>query len=396
MVGDIEKKKTVILTRQQLYDRVWSGPMTKLAAEFGVSDAGLAKMCKRLAVPRPPRGYWAKLAAGKKVSKMRLPEPKGDTPAKVTITPSPAAEQAPVLSKETAARIEAVREDVAKIPVPDRLLRPHPVVAGWIAKRADQRREARERRRLMGQGYDPGEFTEIERREHRIVDALFKAIERNGGKVLEGTVHGEIVEVGKEKIEFRIRQKQKQIRRPPTIEEKKQSWNRDKEVIIETITTDILVLEIRTYLPAGLRSKWLETPEKSMEDLLPDIVATFVAAGPLLFQLRLEREEESRRREAAQEKRREEEGRRKRDDNRWHLFRRFASQAQDIADARRLLAALKTHGADVSQVVGERSIAEWIEWVEKRILRDDPLLMEPRDIFSSLAAVSKWNYRPED
>ena len=90
------------------------------------------------------------------------------------------------------------------------------------------------------------------------------------------------------------------------------------------------------------------------------------------------------------------ERRRKRDDNRWQLFRRFASKAQDVAEARRLIAALKGKGADPAEMVGERSVGEWIEWAEERIRRDDPLLMEPKDLFSSLAAVSEWNYRPED
>lgn len=396
MANDIAPKKTVVLTRQELYDRVWSSPMTKLAAEFGISDAGLIKICKRLDVPRPPQGHWAKKAAGKKVRQLPLREPKDGTPPSATISPTPPPEPAPAPSKETAAKMEAVREEVAKIPVPDRLLRPHPVVAGWIAKRTDQRREARERRRLLGHAYDPGEFTEIERREHRIFDALFKALERNGGKVPDGQVRGEVVEMGREKIEFSIRQKQKQIRRPPTIEEKKQSWNRDKELIYQTITTNMLILEIKTGLPGRLRSKWLETPENPLEAMLPDIVATFVAAGPLLLQQRLKREEESRLWEAKQEKRREEERRRKRDDNRWQLFRRFASKAQDVAEARRLIAALKGKGADPAEMVGERSVGEWIEWAEERIRRDDPLLMEPKDLFSSLAAVSEWNYRPED
>ena len=55
------------LTRQELYDLVWSTPMTKLAESFGLSDVGLAKICDRHRVPTPPRGYWAKKDAGKKV-----------------------------------------------------------------------------------------------------------------------------------------------------------------------------------------------------------------------------------------------------------------------------------------------------------------------------------------
>jgi len=45
------------LTRQQLYDLVWSKP---------VRDVALAKRCRAVRVPIPPRGYWARVAAGQK------------------------------------------------------------------------------------------------------------------------------------------------------------------------------------------------------------------------------------------------------------------------------------------------------------------------------------------
>jgi hypothetical protein len=45
------------LTRQELYERVWKEPMTKVAAEFGLSDRGLAKIraYDYLSDPRPAR-----------------------------------------------------------------------------------------------------------------------------------------------------------------------------------------------------------------------------------------------------------------------------------------------------------------------------------------------------
>lgn len=60
-------------TRQELYDLVWSTPASRLAQDFGVSDVAVAKRCKRLGVPRPFRGYWAKVEAGKKPRKSPLP-----------------------------------------------------------------------------------------------------------------------------------------------------------------------------------------------------------------------------------------------------------------------------------------------------------------------------------
>ncbi len=52
------------LTREELYELVWSKPMLELAKDFGLSDVALAKRCRRLAVPVPGRGYWARVAAG--------------------------------------------------------------------------------------------------------------------------------------------------------------------------------------------------------------------------------------------------------------------------------------------------------------------------------------------
>jgi hypothetical protein len=53
------------LTREALYALVWSEPMLKVAARYGVSSSYMARVCTLLNVPRPERGYWAKLAAGK-------------------------------------------------------------------------------------------------------------------------------------------------------------------------------------------------------------------------------------------------------------------------------------------------------------------------------------------
>jgi hypothetical protein len=39
--------------------------MRELALEYGLSDVGLAKVCKRHKIPTPPVGYWSKLRSGK-------------------------------------------------------------------------------------------------------------------------------------------------------------------------------------------------------------------------------------------------------------------------------------------------------------------------------------------
>jgi hypothetical protein len=60
------------LTREELYDLVWSTPATKLGERFSLSGRGLAKLCERHEIPVPERGWWAKKAAGHNVEKPPL------------------------------------------------------------------------------------------------------------------------------------------------------------------------------------------------------------------------------------------------------------------------------------------------------------------------------------
>src|SRR4051812_41836717 len=107
-------------TRQELYERVWHIPMDRLAKELGLSGNGLAKICRRLAIPYPGRGYWARKAAGQPVRQTQLgPAPAG-TPAEVTIRPTPPPPPPPELSPELQRSLASAREIMSKISVPKR------------------------------------------------------------------------------------------------------------------------------------------------------------------------------------------------------------------------------------------------------------------------------------
>lgn len=63
------------VSREDLYKEVWAEPMTTVAARYEVSSSFLARVCQRLNVPRPPRGYWAQRAVGIKLKQPPLPPP---------------------------------------------------------------------------------------------------------------------------------------------------------------------------------------------------------------------------------------------------------------------------------------------------------------------------------
>ena len=60
--------------RNELYEEVWNNPASKVAAKYGISDVMLGKVCRKLSIPVPGRGYWARKAAGQKLKKSLLPQ----------------------------------------------------------------------------------------------------------------------------------------------------------------------------------------------------------------------------------------------------------------------------------------------------------------------------------
>jgi len=67
----------ITFEREALYAEVWTDAVSTVSKRYGLSDNGLRKICKKLGVPLPPLGYWAKLRAGQKVKKLPLPRHTG-------------------------------------------------------------------------------------------------------------------------------------------------------------------------------------------------------------------------------------------------------------------------------------------------------------------------------
>jgi hypothetical protein len=72
----------IVLRRENLYEQVWNEPVRRIASRLGISDVALAKACRRLGVPLPPRGYWARIAAGQTPKRPPLPARRADTSAR--------------------------------------------------------------------------------------------------------------------------------------------------------------------------------------------------------------------------------------------------------------------------------------------------------------------------
>ncbi|MCA9852244.1 MAG: hypothetical protein KC482_01365 [Dehalococcoidia bacterium] len=182
-------------SRKEVYEAVWKEPVSIIAARFEVSDVGLAKACRRSAIPVPPRGYWARLRAGQTPERPPLPPPPDGRPDRLffgrdtslVVAPhSPSQDddeddelpgEPPAFPDDLVERTERAGQQVRRVGVPSLRKRIHPAIAS-IVKREEERR---------GQGsprWDPYNPPLVESRWEmrrlRLLNALFLAFERLG------------------------------------------------------------------------------------------------------------------------------------------------------------------------------------------------------------------------
>ena len=172
-----------IIIRKQLYDKVWSTPMTAIAREFGLSDTGMAKLCRRHDIPRPPRGYWAKVEHGQKPRRSKLPNPEQDAAVEIHET------EKNRLDPEIRTQVDVLREQLGPVPVRDNLRGAHRLVSEmrWYLDgcKVD---DYGLYRMSSAAPLDLKVSKSGMPRALRIMDALLKAAEKQGWEVRQGPV----------------------------------------------------------------------------------------------------------------------------------------------------------------------------------------------------------------
>src|SRR5262249_34835555 len=116
------------LTRDDIYERVWSKPTIHVARELGISDVALAKICAKLNVPKPPSGYWRQVEVGRRVRKPPLPKLGPNGRSEIWIQPTEKKIEASDQDPEFLETLEFERDPVNRIIVGDNLRKAHSLV----------------------------------------------------------------------------------------------------------------------------------------------------------------------------------------------------------------------------------------------------------------------------
>jgi len=361
-------------TRQALYDLLWSKPKTVVAAELGLSDVGLGKICREANIPIPPRGYWARITAGQKPARIPFPVRGLGQKDEVTIgreawtgreeriTELP---PAPMFSESLAEVTQRAQKLLGKVSAAKTLANPHPLIARLLAD--DKKR----RQALIDEPYSwrkPRFDEPLARRRLKILNALFLMLGKAGFKPsLRGEEAEELgVIVGNFNVSLTLTKVEQRSR--PAKDKAAPSKPR-------------LHLEIINWAQGGEfpKNHWCDTEETTLEEHLPEIAANLLVAGEMLYRghaiwdhkrlAERKAEQDEKIRQAEEKAAREAEAARLADQQR----RRDALlAAADNRQKATILRALVAEAEQQPNVVAAEGFETWRAWVLAEATRLDP------------------------
>jgi hypothetical protein len=380
MTDEVEDTRPKPLDRAQLYNLVWSEPIIKIAKRYGLSDVGLSKLCRRHNIPLPPRGYWAKLQAGKAVQRLALPNNEGEDSRNAILEAVTHSKQGEGNTQEADSRLQAERLPANKIVVPGDMSQLHPVIQqAWSAYRT-VKRDPRAQYPLIDGKRHPSlsiSHTNTERG-LRILNAIFQAAVERGMKLEADSSRRfyTVINAGREKFFVHIRE---HIHSEETEASKK--WQekyggrgvwRDREY--DYTPTNNFDLELRDHENRRNIQKWSDRPGKLIEDRLNECLAKMIREDERRKALDQQRERWRQEYEAQQERRRQEERRVQLEAWRRECLIDQVERWRQAKDLREYLDEVERRLPSTSLVESHDDYMRWLQWGRQYADQLDPML----------------------
>lgn len=340
--------KSQVPTREQLYEEVWQTPIRKLATKYGLSDVGLAKLLKRLNVPRPPVGYWAKRSAGK-------------APAKPTLPPYDVPELADAAERRKPSR------GTAKLSM-------HPLIAnayrqverGWRDHDGLVRIDARKAAAIRVMPKSAG-------RALRLFAALIKAWESAGhcvGPNAGSPDGGTQFVVGSDTVPVSLVELSHRVAR-----ERRSSWNHARGKTAPGLASGELAFVLSFVEEDRDQPPWRDLADKRLESMIDTIATELVAQARRCTEVCREREIEYRQYQKVHARR---EARRKldREEQSWEKFVMDAVRDWHAAEQIRAYLAAYRRAVDCGHrfINDEAAYDNYLAWVNYFAVKADPLI----------------------
>lgn len=382
------------ITRKELYEHLWTKPLTTLAHELGVWYGELLSISKEYKIPRPPLGYWVKVKYGKKLRRTPLrPLPDREEIVREfhVWVPKPCDEEQ---RDKARALISSEKASDHRIVVSDSLCDPHPLVA--------------KAEKLLGRASeDPSHLLvpetakcldlQVSRgtldRALRIMDSLLKELEQREIPIelvddrqmsTQISVLGETFGICIEEVFDRVERK---LTPAQEAEKKRHPWMFDRPEY-DRVPTGNLVLRLKNGQFDNGRTNWRDGKVQRLESLLNKFIVALFECAVNKRSVRIQREEAevlriavSRRKEELRKLQEEERTRLAqllKDVEAWHQSQKIRAYASAI-----MANAEKSEGSDSGQ-----ELMEWVTWVSQQADRIDPLCKSPYSVLDE--TISYW------
>ena len=395
------RRRGTPVSREALYEEVWSDPVTVVAPRYGLSDVGLVKICKKLGIPVPGRGYWAKVKAGRPTRKVPLPSLATGT--RMPSGPIPLSDQEAALRAKVHDALLRTQQSQPTISVPSDLADPHPLVQAAAVRL--RQRDGWDHPACMRSA--PKEVLDLQvtrnslDRALRLMDTLLKAIVASGFTARVDAEKGETLLVGGgTTLTISIVEQVTRTSHTPTRAEVR-ARDRYYDSFRSGARGGCPDIPQFDWTPTGRLTltvgswpsrKWNDTERSLIDARLSGIVAAIVG----LAEAKRAREEEEERRRRAYE---EELARYKaqvlaRNDEHRKLRALFrdASRLQRANRLREFIAAVENRARRNGELTPEKQ--QWIEWASAKadwldplVRRSDPILDTPEP-----EAPSYWRF----
>ncbi|WP_439879676.1 hypothetical protein ACSX1A_10855 [Pontibacter sp. MBLB2868] len=347
--------ETKTITRQELYQQVWSEPISSLSPKYNISDYELRKLCKELQIPLPKHGHWQRIRAGKQVPIPALPSNETVAHEMDFHRLAEAKATAPLSPQELLQEeIEQSLQKVLQVPAP--LTNPDKLIAATRAN-IEERNVTYRFTELLTTAYG---FLDVKvsrqslNRAFRILDTLIKALQARGHRVMVSDYQAYIY-IRKERYEVALREK---LKRSTEIRPGNYSY--------DYTTTGILVLKIG---PSWNGKEW-QDGKVPLENRLSAIIAYLEWKTQHEEEWRLECQKEKEVRLEKERVLREQQARKEQELLR---FKHLLQQAKRWHEAQQLRAYIAAEAQQVdSSSPQSTERKEWLAWAEQKANWYDP------------------------
>lgn len=204
--------KNLLFTRKELYNLVWSLPISKIASKYEISELEIKSTCKKHNIPTPMVGYWSKLEFNKPVTITPLPETENED--KIIEFKHNISATGYTLKEPTPLQIQVTKIEkqlTEKLIVPQKLTNPDKLIIA--AKEKLTAKDSFVNNGLVSNRYEGLDIKVSKENANRallIMDTLIKALKACNHEIIINNTES-FVRIMDKDISFALREKTKRI-----------------------------------------------------------------------------------------------------------------------------------------------------------------------------------------